>query len=335
MVQHLPVRATRPGARVTPRMMELYSAKARTSGAWPSEPHAAYTSGSDSGDAGIACESDPFATSTTLLSLTQPLATVASEASRWRQRAYAGSIVVLMAGLVIVGYSYSQSTSHTNSLSSSLTTLRSQLSAAQSSISELSTNASSLQALVSLANSTIAKDASQIALLKAQMESASQTISTLNAQGASATAKISALEANVTSYKTSIALLQSQQASLQTQITTLQAIANLASSKVLISNALYNVPHGAVGQISQFTADYSGYVLVVGTANSTNLYIAVDSVFAAPIHGVSGLSSTYQYGAGGNYVLVFPITPGSTILALGSYDTKGTAGVRVTVTYFY
>ena len=151
----------------------------------------------------------------------------------------------------------------------------------------------------------------------------------------SATAKISALEANVTSYKTSIALLQSQQATLQTQITTLQAVANLASSKVLISNAMYNVPHGMVGQISQFTANYSGYVLVVGAANSTNLYIAVDSVFTTPIHGVSGVSSTYQYGVGGNYVLVFPITPGSTILALGSYDTRGTAGVRVTVTYFY
>lgn len=273
-----------------------------------------------------------------------------------RMKALGGLVVILLLGLAIVGYEYSLSTSQVSSVDSSLTSASSQLSSAQSQLSsaqsqltsvesQLSTaqasasalgrNATSLQGIVNEDNAQISGDASQITSLQGQVASANQTIATFKSENKTATAQEAALQANITSDENTISSLKSQEAGLQSQITSLEAVTALSSSKVEVSNATYTEPAGAVGQFKQFAAGYAGFLLIVGSGNSTNFYIGVNLVFPSPIDGQFGETESYLFGAGGSYVLVIPVTPGITQLSLGNYDTSGVDMATLTVVYYY
>jgi len=263
--------------------------------------------------------------------------------------ALAALAVVLLIALGAVSYQYSLLSSKASGLSSSVSvatselsieasqlgTVQYQLSTAQSSISAVSSSEASLKGLIATDNSTISADVSQISSLNSEISSDTQSIAKLKAQNATANSEISALMANVTAYQNTVSSLESQQSSLQRQVAGLQAITNLNSTKVEVNDTTYLEPAGDYGQFRQFADGYAGYLLFVGTANSTNLYIGVNVVYSTIIDGQFGETASYLYGSNGIYALVVPITPGITTLSLGNYDTKGTDAVTMTVTYYY
>lgn len=266
------------------------------------------------------------------------------------------SLVVLILLAAALGVALFQSSSAATGLSSQLSSTRSELSTAEASVLALGANVSSLQSIVAADNAKIASDQSQAASLQTSISADTAKIANLTSMLASSAAQVSALQnaattemASITSLNAQVSTLQSQAnalqsqvgtlqsqiAALQSQVGTLQSIAVLSSSTVELSKSQVSESAGSLKQISQFTANYAGYLLVTGNATTQNGYIAVDTVYPNQLQSQAGQSVNFMWGANGNYVTIIPVLPGTVVAYLGNYDTSGTDKATVTLTYYY
>jgi hypothetical protein len=127
--------------------------------------------------------------------------------------------------------------------------------------------------------------------------------------------------------------------SLQNQVADLQAISNLQSSQTIVSSQSVTVLGEA--NVTTFTANYAGYVLVTVSAASdyANEGIGVHLTFASNVQGNYGgmwiPAKGYSEELGSvPDALPLPVVPGTVTVYIGSADSTAQTAT-VTVVYYY
>ena len=171
-----------------------------------------------------------------------------------------------------------------------------------------------------------------ITSITAKDQQANKTISSLNSE-------VSTLDSQISSLNTQISTDMSQMISLQNQVADLQAISSLQSKQTVVSSK--SVTDLGETNVTTFTADYAGYVLVTVSAASdyANEGTGVYLVFASSVQGhysamVIPAKGYFEGFSGVPDALPLPVVPGTVTVYLDSVDSTAQTAT-VTVVYFY
>jgi len=227
-----------------------------------------------------------------------------------------------------------------SSQSSQVSTQSAQISSQSGQISAQTAQIATQAALIAADNTQIANLTSKVNSLKMQVAADQAKIQTLTTGYAVANATITSLNSQIASLNTEISALDSQIAGLQAQVSILQSITGLSSSTTEVNAQFFYTTGNAL--VVTFTANYAGYVAMTVTSASdySNEGGTIHITYALNVNSpyYSGIyipSQGFFYPFGGiPDTLIFPVTPGTITLYLGTSDLTQQSAT-LSVIYYY
>ena len=229
--------------------------------------------------------------------------------------------------LTVAPSSYSTEVS---ALSSSSTSLESQLAQAQANVTSLTTLRGSLQTQISRLGANITSLTTTRDSLQTQLSQSEANATALDGQVNSLTSQVTALNGQIATLNSQVASLSAQVSAQSVQIASYQSIVGLSVTNTLVNSQSFSVPAPPSGECyyvpllpASYSPKYGGYLLISGTTNSTLSYAFV--TFPAP------LSETVAYYLGTTASTPIPIMPGNVIVHLDNCGA-GPMSASLTVT---
>lgn len=223
---------------------------------------------------------------------------------------------------------------------SRISTLNSQMAADNATIATLRGQIADDLASIRSLNATVASDKMQISSLNSTVTSDSTQINSLRSQVSSDESQISNLTGQVSTLKAQVSSLQSQMSSLQSQVSSLKAITELGNTTTEQSSHTFTLSSSSIQNITSFTVQYAGYVVVDVTAASDPKETSVHSinVYSSSIPGggqcIPGCNTFYVLSSV-PFEAVFPVLPGTVTIDLYNSATSSSQTATVSVTYYF
>ncbi len=132
---------------------------------------------------------------------------------------------------------------------------------------------------------------------------------------------------DVSGLQNEVISLRSNLEGAQAQLSSLEKIVSLSLSSTPANSVTINQSAGQSTQVTSFTAQYAGYIVVSGTTTTTKGFIRVSGTFA----GYPGYTQDFASGA----TLVIPVLPGTVTVHFGNNNALNGASATISVKYYY
>jgi polyhydroxyalkanoate synthesis regulator phasin len=211
-----------------------------------------------------------------------------------------------------------------------------QLAADNSEIANLTSKVGSLNSQISSLQFGVNFDIAKIVTLENEFEGANLTIVSLDSEVANLTSRVGSLNAQVAMLNAQVAADNSRVSALQAQVANLTSITGLSQSQVE-GNGTVQFGQGSVIEVAVINAHYAGYVILAITAATDYAHdgAQIQIEFASNVHSptfsgitIPGDGLFYAFTQVPEY-FVFPVTPGTIIVALATSDPTENVTYRV------
>lgn len=198
-----------------------------------------------------------------------------------------------------------------------VTTLNSKIASQNGTITTLQQSLSHDQTVISQQNMVINSQNVTIIKLQDNVTHYQETLFTLNGTLNTDEAMIQNLSATVKTDGSQITSLQTQSAKLNTQLTNDNQILTQNVSSSLVNSQTFQQSPSGCSDVTSFTSDYSGYLIINFSSTSTHTYIGVSNVDTC----YSGNGPvTFMFPTTTSGVYDFPFMAGTIHIMVGNGD---------------
>jgi uncharacterized protein YlxW (UPF0749 family) len=236
-------------------------------------------------------------------------------------------LLTVVFGVVVAGvfiYYYIQTTNIISQRNLTITTQQVESVSLNSQITSLENGLTTASSTIASLQGQLSSTQSQLTSANAQILSLGNDLSAGKSQIANLQSQVSSYQNQVFSYQTQIATLQSQ----QSQNNELQNIVNLAAYAAEASSVPVSQAAGQMSQVTSFTANYAGYIVVSGSSSSGSGYVRVTDTYSSYPYN----SYNYPFSTSGSVFV--PVLPGTITVYYGNNDAAAVTAT-ISVMYYY